>query len=214
MNIGIIGAGHVGGSLGATWTRAGHTVVFGVRDPESASSRTVLASIGKGAKAASLVDAARADVVVLTTPWPATRDAIAACGNLAGKIVIDCTNPVKSDLSGLEIGHTTSAGEQVAQWAKGASVYKAFNQTGAGNMASQEGYPAKLVMFVAGDDATKKPTVLGLVRDAGFDAVDAGPMVAARWLEPMAMLWIHLAVHQKFGPDFAFVLVKRKPRPA
>ena len=99
-----------------------------------------------------------------------------AAGNLQGKIVIDCTNPLKPDLSGLEIGFTTSAAERVAQWAKGAKVCKAFNTTGSNNMADPIINGIRTVMFVCGDDATAKATVLQLTRDISFDAVDAGEL--------------------------------------
>jgi predicted dinucleotide-binding enzyme len=87
-----------------------------------------------------------------------------AAGNLADKVVIDCTNPLKPDFSGLTIGHTTSGAEQVAEWAKGAKVFKAFNQTGFNNMANPVFDGQRAVIFVCGDDAAQKPTVLKLVR--------------------------------------------------
>jgi hypothetical protein len=209
MNVAIIGAGNVGQALGKRWATAGHHIVFGVRNPAGSKTKAVLQSI-PGATAASVPQAARgAEIIVLATPWPATNDAVDAAGNLAGKIVLDCTNPVKADLSGLEIGHTTSAGEQVAQWARGAAVYKTFNQTGSDNMELSGKFSPKPVMFYCGDDATKKSIVKKIVEDAGFEAIDAGPIQAARWLEPLAMLWIHLAIHQKMGPNFAYAIVRR-----
>jgi hypothetical protein len=208
MNIAIIGAGNVGTSLAKPWTTKGHKIVFGVRDPASPKSKS---DVGAGAKLATVKDAASAsDVIVLATPWPATQAALKEAGDIKGKIVIDCTNPVKPDLSGLELGQTTSAGEKVAEWAKGASVFKSFNQTGAANMADQKGYPQKPVMFVCGDDAGRKPTVMTLVSDAGFEAIDAGGIQISRLVEPMAMLWIHLAIAQKLGPGFAYGLLRRK----
>jgi 8-hydroxy-5-deazaflavin:NADPH oxidoreductase len=209
MRIAVIGSGNVGSALGSRWAAKGHTVVYGVRAPAAAKVDAVV-RLAPGATAATVADAARsADVVVLTTPWPATRDAVNEAGNLAGKIVIDCTNPLKADLSGLEVGHTDSAGEQVARWARGASVFKAFNSTGAPNMASQDGYPAKPVMFFCGDDAARRPIVRQLVEDVGFEAVDAGGIESARLLEPLAMLWIRLALKQGLGTSFALGLMRR-----
>jgi 8-hydroxy-5-deazaflavin:NADPH oxidoreductase len=116
MKIGIIGAGNVGGTLGARWERNGHSVAFGVRDPNSTASRDLLQKAGSGT-ATTVADAARSgDVLVLSTPWGVTQQAIESLGYLAGKIVIDVTNPVLPDLSGLSLGTTTSAAEQVAQW--------------------------------------------------------------------------------------------------
>src|SRR5215472_8028947 len=197
MQIAIIGTGNVGAALGRAWSAKGHEVVYGVRDSASA-----VPAPGRGA---GVKEAAQgAEAIVLAVPWPATREVLRSCGPLSGKTVIDCTNPLKPALAGLEIGLTTSAGEQVAGWAPGASVFKAFNQTGALNMASTAGYPARPVMFVCGDDAARKPAVLRLAEDLGFEAIDAGDLTGARLLEPLAMLWIHLANRQKLGLDFAF----------
>jgi len=201
MRIAIIGKGNVGTALGEGLAGRGHTVTYGVRQPAPQADRTL----------ATVRDAAAgAEVVILAVPWAAARQTIAECGDFAGKTVIDCTNPLKPDLSGLEVGFDTSAAEQVAGWARGASVFKAFNTTGAGNMASNAGYDPKPVMFICGDDAQRKPAVLGLAADLGFDAVDAGDLTAARLLEPLAMLWISLAYRQQLGRDFAFALVRRR----
>ncbi len=211
MKIAILGAGNVGAALARAWTRANHEIVFGVPDPSGAKVKSALAALGKSARAASVAEAARgAEVVVLATPWDATQTALASAGSLAGKVVVDCTNPLKADLSGLAVGHTNSGGELVASWAPGASVFKAFNHTGAENMADAARLAAKPVMFVCGDDEAKKPIVLGLARDAGFEAVDAGKLQIARLLEPLAMLWVHLAYPMKHGRDFAFALARVK----
>lgn len=210
MNIAIIGAGSVGAALARNWSLAGHRIRFGVRNTGAPALGALLASIGAQASAHSAAEAVRdAQVVVLATPWNATQSAIESCGDLAGKLVIDCTNPLLPGLVGLEVGLTTSGAERVAGWARNASVFKAFNQTGAENMAGQVGYAQRLVMFVAGDDAAKKPLVLQLATDAGFEAVDAGPLSAARMLEPLAMLWIQLAFKQGLGRNFGFALLRR-----
>lgn len=210
MNIAIFGAGNVGGALGKGWAAKGHSIFYGVPDPQSEKMRALLNSIGKNARAGSVHDAAeKAEVVVLATPWPATRDAVLAAGKLAGKIVIDCTNPLEPDLSGLSIGHNTSAAEQVAQWATGARVVKGFNTTGAGNMANTHYGNNEITMCIAGDDATAKSTVTKLAQDLGFEVIDAGPLKNARLLEPFAMLWIYLAIKQGLGPNIAFKLLRR-----
>ena len=119
MNVGIIGAGNVGGALGKRWAAAGHRIKFGVRDATKPDVQQLLRDCGGGVTAGSVVDAAQfGEVVVLATPFPATPGALESAGDLTGKIVIDCTNPLKPDLSGLAIGHDTSAAEQVANRAK------------------------------------------------------------------------------------------------
>jgi predicted dinucleotide-binding enzyme len=210
VKISILGAGSVGGTLGRGWARKGHDVFFGVPNPADSKTQELLTNIGSKARAGAVAEAAAAsDVIVLATPWPATQDAIKAAGSLTGKILVDCTEPLKEDFSGLSLGYTTSGAEQVAHWAKGASVFKAFNQTGFKNMADPVYDGRKTVMFVCGDDAAQKPTVLQLASDIGFDSIDAGGLVIARLLEPFGMLWIHLALVQGLGVDFAFSLLRR-----
>ncbi|MFZ0334129.1 MAG: NADPH-dependent F420 reductase [Candidatus Acidiferrales bacterium] len=210
MNIAILGAGNVGGALGKGWAAKGHSIYFGVPEPKSEKISALVKSIGKNARAGTVHEAAEgAEVLVLAIPWPATRDAVLAAGKLAGKIVVDCTNPLEPDLSGVAIGHTTSAGEQVAQWAAGARVVKAFNTTGAGNMANTHYGDKEITMCVAGDDAAAKSVVMKLAQDLGFEAVDAGPLKVARLLEPFAALWVYLAVKQGLGPNIAFKLLRR-----
>jgi hypothetical protein len=211
MNIGILGAGNVGGALGGAWAHKGHDVCFGVRSPKEAKTQELLKSMGQRSRAGTVSEAAAAsDLIVLATPWPATEEAIHAAGNLSGKVVIDCTNPLKPDFTGLSIGHTTSGAEEVAKWAKGASVFKAFNQTGFNIMRDPVLEGRHSVMFVCGDDEAHKPTVLRLATDVGFEAIDAGALAIARLLEPYAMLWIHLANARGLGRDFAFGLSRRE----
>lgn len=210
MKIAIVGAGNVGGALGKGWAAKGHSVYFGVPEPQSEKMQALLKSIGANARAGSVQEAAaNAEIVVLATLWNAAQNAVADAGNLAGKIVIDCMNPLAPDLSGLVLAQTTSAAEQVAAWAKGARVVKAFNTTGAGNMADSRYAGGKLAMCIAGDDAAAKKSVSQLATDLGFDAIDAGPLKNARLLEPFAMLWIYLAVKQGLGPNIAFQLMRR-----
>jgi len=213
MKIGIIGAGNVGGTLGKRWSGLGHEVKFGVREPGEDKIKKLVSQCGGKASAGSVAKAAVfGEVVVLTTPWDAAKNAVESAGNLSGKILVDCTNPVPLGanlMAGLSIGHSTSAGEEVAKWARGAKVVKAFNTTGAGNMANPVFGADKSVMFLAGDDAGAKK-VVGQLSDAlGFETIDAGPLSQARLLEPWAMLWITLAYAQGLGPDFAFKLLKR-----
>jgi len=213
MNIGIIGAGNVGGTLGKAWSAAGHQIKFGVRNPADPKIAALLKQCGAKATAGRINEAASfGQVVVLTTPWEGAKSAIEGAGDLSGKILIDCTNPLPMGanlLQGLSLGHTTSAGEEVAKWAKGARVVKAFNTTGAGNMANPRFKGERAVMFVAGDDPESKRVATQLSDDLGFETIDAGPLKQARLLEPLAMLWISLAFAQSLGPDFAFKLVRR-----
>ena len=208
MKIAIIGAGSVGGTLGRRWTELGHSVCFGVRDVASADARALVGRIKGDARLAGVSDAAKdAEVVVLATPYQANSAAIAEVGDLSGKILIDATNPVGSDLT-LAVGFNTSDAEQVAKLAPRARVYKAMNQVGFEVMANPIFAGGKPVMFVAGDEATGKEVVLDLVSALGFEAIDAGELTVARLLEPFAMLWIHLMARRNLGRDFAFSLLR------
>jgi 8-hydroxy-5-deazaflavin:NADPH oxidoreductase len=213
MKIAIIGAGNVGGSLGTAWAqKAGHEIFFGAREPSAQKTQALVREIGGKARAVAPAEAAAAgDVIVLTVPWPAAEASIRSLGDLAGKILLDATNPLAMGPHGLglEIGHSVSAGEKVQGWARGASVFKTLNTTGFGNMADPVFHGVKSVMFVAGDDAANKPKVMALVSDLGFDVIDAGPLRNARLLEAHAMLWIDLALNRGLGRDWAFARVKR-----
>jgi predicted dinucleotide-binding enzyme len=210
MRIAIIGAGNVGSALGRSWSSAGEEVVYGVPNPGDPK----YASLPKERLRTPPEAARNAEIIVLATPWPATEAAVKSLSDLAGKIIIDCTNPLGMgpDELQLVLGHTTSAGEQVASWAAGAFVFKTLNQIGADSMDKAAQFPVRPVMFVAGDDESRKPTVLQLVAELGFAAVDAGPLRIARLLEPYGMLWIDQALNRGRGRDFAFVLTRRPAR--
>jgi len=207
MKIGIVGSGNVGGTLGRRMAEAGHTVVFGTRRPDSAEMQE-LAKIS-GASVATNADAAKAsEIIVLATPWPATEDAIRGLGDLSGKILFDCVNPLKPKLDGLELGTTTSAAEAVAKWALGARVVKIFNTIGY-NIMADPAFPAgPATLFYCGDDAAAKKAAHDLAAQLGFDPIDAGPLTQARLLEPFALLWISLAFGGQ-GREIAFKLMKR-----
>ena len=208
MKICILGAGNVGGALGQAWTTHGHEVFFGVRKPDSPETHALLQKCGPRARAESVEDAVRSgEVVVNALPWTATEGVLKSL-DFGGKTLLDCANPLKPDLSGLSIGTTDSAAEQVARWARNAKVVKIFNTTGFSNMTNPNIGGHRLTMFYCGDDAAAKKTAAGLAHDIGFDPVDAGPLSNARLLEPFAMLWIWLAFHGA-GRDFGLQLLKR-----
>src|SRR5262249_60425305 len=128
MRISVIGAGNVGGTLGRSWVQNGHDVMFGVPNPTAPKMLALLKDTGGKARAGSIAEAAaHGEVVVFATPWAATQDAVRQAGDLSGKVLLDCTNPLREDLSGLAIGLTTSGAEPVAAWASGQRVGKVFN---------------------------------------------------------------------------------------
>lgn len=213
MNITIIGAGNVGGTLGSRWA-VGHKVTFASRNPGDPKIRKLLTTAGPNACAATIPQAVQgADVIGLTVPWEGAQDALQSAGDLSGKILFDATNPLAAGPDflqrGLLVGGNTSAAEQVAAWAKGARVVKAFNTTGWPNMANPQFAGQNASMFICGDDPTAKAAVKKLSDELGFDTIDAGQLTAARYLEPLAMLWIGLAFGQGLGVNFAFKIIRR-----
>lgn len=210
MRVAIIGAGRVGSTLGGRWARRGAEVIFGLREPASEQVEAMLEQAGRHARAATIREAvAAAPIVVLAVPWAAARESIEAAGDLTGKILVDCTNPIRDGLQGLALGTDTSAAEEIARWAPGARVVKAFNTTGSQNMTDPRYGEERASMFICGDDAEAKDRVRQLAEALDFEVVDAGGLLAARYLEPLAMLWIHLAYVEQHGPHIAFRLLQR-----
>lgn len=209
MKIAILGAGSVGGTLGKGWANKGHQVFFGVRHPNGEKTQNLIKEIGSNAHAGTNSEAiAFSDIIVLALPWQVVPQVLEAA-DFGDKIIIDATNPLKPDFSGLEIGFDTSGAEKVAQWAKGAKVFKSFNQTGWENMANPIYNGKASAMLVCGDEAEAKQTVMQLVEDIGFEAIDAGKLEVARLIEPFGMTWIHLAMQQGLGRDWALQIVRR-----
>jgi predicted dinucleotide-binding enzyme len=214
MKIAVIGAGNLGGTLGKRCARAGHEVAFGARDPADAKLAALVRESGPTARAASVPEAVRqAAVVILTVPWDNAREALAAAGDLRGRILIDATNPVPLTpdgmRQGLVIGHTTSGAEEIARWAEGARVVKAFNTTGFPNVEDPRYGSLGLTMMLCWDNAEAKKITGDLARQLGFEPVDVGPLRSARYLEAVAMLWIDMAILQGFGTNFGFQVVRR-----
>lgn len=207
MKIAVLGAGSVGGTLGEKFAEAGHEIFYGVPRPSEYANKNLRGRIGTNAEAAR-----DAEIVLLAVPYDSVADALAECGDLTGKIVIDATNPLRfadGKLS-LTVGFETSGAEKIAALAAGAKLVKCFNQTGFGNMAKPRYANGKSVMFVCGDDQTANDIVRQLAESIGFEAVAAGKLEIARLLEPLAMLWIHLSATTGLKREFAFGLLTNK----
>jgi NADPH-dependent F420 reductase len=210
MEIAIIGAGDVGGTLGRLWVKKGHQIMFGVRNLQSQKVLNLIRSINSGVKVGTIGEAASfADVIVLAIPWMAVEETIKSAGDLSGKILIDPTNPIKADLTGLIVESSTSAAEEIAKWAKGSKVVKAFNSIGAKALDNLQFGMVRADAFICGDDFKSKTVVKKLATEIGFDTVDAGPLMNARLLEYLALLWIQLAYSRQMGPNIAFKLLTR-----
>ncbi len=199
MKIAVIGAGRVGSTLGGRFADLGEEVVYGVRDPARHAE--------VGATAAPAEAVRGAGLVLLALPWGAVGDVVRELGDLGDAVLVDATNPLADGMSGLVAD--PSGAEVVQALATGGRVVKAFNTTGAANMADPGYGGAAVWMPVAGDDPDAKEVVIYLAEALGFDATDVGPLTMARRLEELALLWVRLAYVEGNGPDFAFGLLRR-----
>ncbi len=202
MKFGIIGAGSVGKALGERLKAAGHTVHWGVRDPEGAA----YTALGATTVPSAVSDA---DIVILAVPWAAARAAITTAGDLTGKILIDATNPIAPDFAGLVGLDGSSAAELIASWPHGAHVVKAFNTIGSNIMEDPTFGGGAPALLIASDYPDAKARVMAIAGQLGFDPIDAGPLNMARYLEHFAWVWIALAAKQGLGREIAFRLMKR-----
>src|SRR6478736_5055951 len=210
LKIAILGTGGVGAALGSRWVAAGHLVTYGSRAPASEKVQQLIARSGQNASAKEQREAVvGADVILFAVPWPVARETLETLGDLRGRTLIDCTNPLLSDMSGIELGHVISAGEQIAAWSPGANFVKAFTSASVKVMLNPQFGDHRATMFYCGDDAASKLTVHQLIEDIGFDPVDAGSLTSSRYLEPLAMLYIHLAFRQGLGSNCAFKIMRR-----
>jgi NADPH-dependent F420 reductase len=209
MKIGIIGAGDVGGTLGMRWKQKGHEIMFGVPNRQSPSVQKLI-QLDRNLEFGEIMETvAFGDVIVLAVPWTSIEETILKAGNLSNKILIDPTNPLTPDLKGLAMDNS-SAAEKISNLAKSAKVVKAFNMIGAKALNNLIFDSQRADLFICGDDSRSKQIVRELAIDIGFDVIDVGPLVNARMLEYLALLWIELAFRQQLGPNIAFKLLRRK----
>jgi hypothetical protein len=199
----IVGAGNVGMALARAFIAKGESVVFGVPHPDK--YQEAVSALGPAARVASTADAvAGSELVILATPYPAALSVAQSVADWQNRILVDATNPLAPGLAGLSVGTTTSGAEEIAKVAHGARVVKAFNTTGAENMTDSRYADGHVFMPVCGDDAEARSRVIALAALIGFDAVDCGDLKVARYLEPFAMTWIHMAIKLGHGRNFAF----------
>jgi NADPH-dependent F420 reductase len=223
MQVSIIGAGNMAAGIGTRALAGGHSVRLADRNPAKAKALaedlrervTSAGASGAGMSGAGMSGAdvasadgvgdgiAGADIVVLALPYAAAGEVAAAHRDeLAGKVVVDISNPVDfATFDSLVVPAGTSAAEQIAAAAPGARVVKAFNTTFAGNLVTGEAGGAPLDVFIAGDDADAKQAVTDLAASGGLRPIDAGPLKRARELEGFQFL--HMTLQQVLGTNWS-----------
>ena len=204
MRIGILGSGLMGGKLGTIFARAGHEVTFSY-----ARSEEKLKSLAREAKArhGTPREAAKsADAVLLAVHWLRFDDVLKQAGDLAGKVVISCSLPMNEENSELVVGTTSSGAEELAKKLPTARVAAAFNTVPSEVLfrifESKSDERPHVVYY--GDDERAKEVAAQLIRDAGFQPLDAGPLRIARYAEPFALLVAQLAYGGTEGPELAY----------
>jgi predicted dinucleotide-binding enzyme len=209
MNIGIIGSGNMGANMGKAWARKSHKVLFSFSRNE-ADLRAAAEAAGPNARAGTPSEAASfGDAVLLAVPWGAVPLALRQAGDLAGKVLFSCVNCLKPDLSGLAVGTTTSAAEEIAQLAPGAHVVEALPPMAQILAADSHRLGGQQIStFYCGADAEAKARVAQLLADLDLDPVDAGPLTSARYIEPAGMLTVQLAYGMGLGPNVGMKLLR------
>lgn len=209
MKVAILGSGNVGQAIGRHLLSQGHTVVFGVREPNSEHAKTAL-SVCKGASATQNADAiVGTELVFIALPWGTVQEVLTPLASLlSGKTVVDCTNAYEIAGGCVKPAAFPSAAEVLQGYIPGAKVVKAFNQLGAGKLAQPKFAGGPPWMGVAGDDDARVHQVVQLAKSFGFDAVPYGKLSAALMLEDMARIWIHGAYLAGLGPNIGFGILR------
>jgi 8-hydroxy-5-deazaflavin:NADPH oxidoreductase len=215
MRVGILGSGLMGAKLGTIFARAGHEVVFSY-SKSPARLEQLARDAGGRARAGSPSDAARdADALLLAVHWSRVDDVLKQAGDISGKTIVSCCLPMNADDTALAIGHTSSGAEVLATKVPSARVVSAFNTVPSEVLFSvyetRQQQPRPSLVY-CGDDERAKEVAVVLIRDAGFDPVDAGPLRIARYTEPFALLVAQLAYEGDRGPALAYRLDWREER--
>lgn len=207
MRIGILGSGLMGGKLGTLFARAGHDVIFSYSHSDRKLKR-LAKEAGKNAEAGTPAEAAKdADVLLLAVHWSRINDVLRKAGDVSGKVIISCSLPMNAKDTELVKAHTNSGSEELAKKAKKARVVAAFNTAPSEVLDSvfeNQRKKNRPSLVYCGDNRSAKKTAAKLIRDIGFDPIDAGPLRMARYMEPFALLLAQLAYETDKGPELTY----------
>lgn len=197
----------MGGKLGTIFARAGHEVTFSYARSEQKLKTLARNAKGKANCGAPREAAQQADAVLLAVHWSRVDDVLKKAGDLSGKLVITCSLPMNDDDTGLVVGYTSSGAEELQKRLPKARVVAAFNTVPSEVLFSVYEATRKVrrpSLVYCGDDQTGKEVAVKLVRDAGFEPLDAGPLRIARYVEPFALLVGALAYGGTGGAELAY----------
>ena len=207
MRVGILGSGLMGGTLGTIFARAGHDVVFSYARSKQKLEKLAREAKGK-ARAGTPAEAAHdADALLLAVHWSRVDDVLRQVGDVSGKVIVSCSLPMNADDTDLVIAHTSSGAEELAKKAPKARVVSAFGTVPSEvlfDVFERRRNASKPSLVYCGDEPKSKKTAAELIRDVGFDPVDAGPLRVARYTEPFTLLIARLAYEGKGGPELAY----------
>lgn len=209
MKIAILGSGLMGGKLGTLWARAGHDVTFSYARSSAKLARLADEAGARHGSAAEAV--AEAEAVLLAVHWSRIDDVLAQAGDLAGKTVVNCCVPLDAENRDLVVGVTTSGAEELARMRPEARWVSAFNTSPSEAFldvfARKDNKPRPQLLY-CGDDHGAKSIVIGLIKDIGYEPLDAGSLRTARFIEPFAMVTAELAYAQPGGPKLTYRFTK------
>src|SRR6202165_4287976 len=207
MRIGILGSGLMGGKLGTILARAGHEVVFSYSHSPRKLKRLAREAGGRARAGTPREAASNADALLLAVHWTRVDDVLKQAGDLSGKVIVSCSLPMSADDTDLVIAHTSSGAEELAKKVPKARVVSAFGTVPSevlfGVFAARRKATRPSLVY-CGDDARSKGMAAELIRDVGFDPVDAGPLRIARYTEPFTLLIAQLAYAGDEGPELAY----------
>lgn len=207
MRIGILGSGLMGAKLGTIWARAGHDVMFSYARSAQKLKRLAREAHGNARVGTPGEAAGNADALLLAVHWSRVDDVLKQAGDVSGKVIVSCSLPMNANDTDLVITHTSSGAEALARKVPKARVVSAFNTVPSevlfGVFAARR-KATKPSLVYCGDDASGKKVAATLIRDVGFEAVDAGPLRIARYTEPFALLVARLAYEGAGGPELAY----------
>jgi predicted dinucleotide-binding enzyme len=208
MRIGILGSGLMGGKLGTIFAKAGHDVVFSYARSRRKLNRLAREAGSRAAAGTPREAAEEADVLLLAVHWSRVNDVLKQAGDLSGKVLMTCSMPMNASDTALAIAHTSSGAETLAKKTKRAKVVSAF-----GTVPSEVLFDVfearrrtrrRPSLLYCGNNDEAKSVVAQLIRDVGFEPVDAGPLRIARYLEPFTLAIAQLAYEGDEGPELAY----------